>query len=244
MNLGTAAQYYMRLLPSAAAWIEKVLTSALPADFDPSQTISLPMRESLDKCGAESECFGSFEPYSKLLEKLRAEDPSLRNVIITSDNAGILAEARNWSLLQGERWRAIFNPLDSGAGTGYWSKEKRKEGDPAQFVLTFLSTLHLQLRGRYFILNGNSHFHNLIGDLVASGGCRFVPSPQFYWLHRVQTRGDNSFLLCSGFKALADKTPVCSARFAQREKCKQQWKKKPGTTCWQRRDCGPNCEDV
>jgi len=232
-----AMMYWMRLVPSAAEWIEKVLTAAIPSDFDANRAIALPMRESLDKCGHESECFGAFGQYALLAEKLRAEVPALRWIIITSDNREILDQAREWSRQQGDRWRVIFNPLDTGEGTGFWSVEKRSQKDPVRFVLSFLSTLHLQLRGKYYILNGNSHYHTLIGEIIAHGGCRFVAKPVIYWLNKSP---DKRFLLCSGFKAVLKDDPYCMKRWEQRHQCKG----KPGVNCWKKYGCSESCRDI
>jgi hypothetical protein len=52
-----------------------------------------------------------------------------------------------------------------------------------ELFISFFSTLHLQLRGKYFILNCGSNFHALISMLIKHGGCGAVNKPHVFCLN-------------------------------------------------------------
>jgi hypothetical protein len=67
-------------------------------------------------------------------------------------------------------------------------------GDPAallaaknntkdELFISFFSTLHLQLRGKYFILNCHSNFAEIIRMLVKWGGCSAAKQPYVFCLN-------------------------------------------------------------
>lgn len=74
--------YTLRLNPVARKKMEAILADSLPCDFEPSQTISLPIRGS-DKCrgpmhlgenSGESDCL-EFDVYMQAAELIRENDP-------------------------------------------------------------------------------------------------------------------------------------------------------------------------
>lgn len=191
-----AAQYFLRLTPSARTKVEEVLTAALPKEFDPERSISIPMRASPDKCDhieqgegkdggskkvrtAESQC-PSFKRLMELAEDIRKVDRRVQYIIFSSDYKPAIKEAVEFSKTA-TNWTFIFNPLDQdGRENGGW-----RSSDPARIVkdaLQSITSLHLLFRGKWFVLNGASHWHNLIGLLAEHGGCSVVRKPQVIML--------------------------------------------------------------
>jgi hypothetical protein len=101
-------------------------------------------------------------------------------IIFSSDSKGAIQEATEFSTKQGN-WTFIFNPMDrTGRQNGGWRSQ-----DSAQAVadaLQSMTSLHLLLRGKWFLLNGASHWHTLIALLVKHGGCSLVRKPQVLML--------------------------------------------------------------
>lgn len=55
-----------------------------------------------------------------------------------------------------------------------------------RLLLSALSSLQLQMRGKYLILNCDSGTHQIIGKLAANGGCSLAPNPRLFCLqHQV-----------------------------------------------------------
>mmetsp|Transcript_29999 Transcript_29999/g.82308 ORF Transcript_29999/g.82308 Transcript_29999/m.82308 type:complete len:472 (+) Transcript_29999:56-1471(+) len=178
--------FFLRLTDRARAVVEDALRASLPKDFRPDRAIAMPIRGSSDKCGHESQCL-SFEQYMQLAEAIRNYDPNVRDIIFTSDNATMTDSARRFDNST-SRWRFIFNARDAEGRQGWRGTFSTLETQ----TLISITSLHLQLRGKYYILNGNSHWHQLIGRLVSEGGCQFVTDPMVVWLDQQ----DNKFRLC------------------------------------------------
>jgi hypothetical protein len=177
--------FFLRLTDHARHRVESALKSSLPDDFDPERAISLPVRGT-DKCFRESECH-SFEKLMKLCNLIRQYDPKVRDIILTSDSRSTLDAGRAWGNKSG--WRFIFNDADQvGRGSGK-AINKNSPIDLEADMLTMLTTLHMTLRGKYFVLNGNSFWHTLISILVERGGCSFVRDPILIYLDQ-QNHGD------------------------------------------------------
>jgi hypothetical protein len=64
--------------------------------------------------------------------------------------------------------------------------------DLGAFFVSFYSSLQLQLRGKYYVLNCASNFHSVLRTLVKHGGCSFT-QPIVYCLN--DQHGE--FKLCS-----------------------------------------------
>jgi hypothetical protein len=161
--------------------VEDVLQEALPCDFDPHRTISLPIRAS-DKCNdgfrlnhssyaGETNCL-SFSTYMEMAEIIRQNDRRVNTIILTSEDQRFVDARQNYT----DRWRFVINPRDVMQGTGDPKLMAEQHGMDRTFV-SFMSSLHLQMRGKYFISNCKSNFHKILRDLVVEGGRAFMPSP-------------------------------------------------------------------
>jgi hypothetical protein len=170
----------LRLNHETKQRVEDVLQEALPCDFDPHRTISLPIRAS-DKCNdglrlnssyaGETNCL-SFSTYMEMVEIIRQNDPRVNTIILTSEDRRFVDARQNYT----DRWRFVINPRDVMQGTGDPELMAEQHGVDETFV-SFMSSLHLQMRGKYFILNCKSNFHKILRDLVVEGGRAFIPSP-------------------------------------------------------------------
>lgn len=204
-----AAMFFLRLTDHARHRVESALKASLPDDFDPERAISLPVHGANDKCGwlvgeggGWSGCH-SFEKLMNLCNLIRQYDPKIRDIILTSDNRSILDAGRAWGNKSG--WRFIFNDADQvGRGSGRSSFVRSD-------TLTMLTTLHMTLRGKYFVLNRNSDWHELISILVESGGCSFVRDPMSIYLDQQE---NGKFMLC-GARNRGDPTSICYSRPAR-----------------------------
>merc|ERR1712232_45706 len=121
---------------------------------------------------------------------IRRYDPTVSDIILTSDSGAFLAEAQHGSKHFG--WRFIFNSLDlSGSKNKGWRPKNNSFEEP---TIKLLTSLHLQMRGKYFVLNGNSWWNSLIGALASSaGGCSFVSNPMILNLDKEKNK---NYLLC------------------------------------------------
>lgn len=122
-------------------------------NFDPANTISLPIRGS-DKCqgsmhvdggfAGESECFPSLERYMMVAEKIRKLDPRVDTIILTSDDPRYLEERHNYT--RDGRWRFVINLADTATGTGTLSELVKRNHTLDEVVQSFMTTLHLQVQ--------------------------------------------------------------------------------------------------
>eukprot|EP00928_Gymnodinium_smaydae_P081434 TRINITY_DN64961_c0_g1_i1.p1 TRINITY_DN64961_c0_g1~~TRINITY_DN64961_c0_g1_i1.p1 ORF type:complete len:513 (+),score=99.75 TRINITY_DN64961_c0_g1_i1:53-1591(+) len=193
-----ASLYFMRLTDDMRQSVESMLRKSLPPDFDPERAISMPVRAQADKCGGgaladgkknkgESQCL-SFQDLMRLAESIRRYDPEVRDIILTSDSADVIAQARAVPASSG--WRFIFNSEDaSGREGGGWRPPREAFELPTKKSLL---SLHLQMRGKYFVVNGNSHWGDLIALLASNaGGCSFTSDPMVIDL---RTQAGNFFV--------------------------------------------------
>lgn len=163
-------KYLLRLKEPIKDKIESILKDSLPCDFDPSRTISLPIRGS-DKCetwGAlwETRCL-SFDLYMEFAEHLRDLDPKLDTIILTSEDPQYLQNRTTYE----DRWRFVLNNYDISPGVGGPGEVFKKNFTKDEIFLSFMSTLHLQMRGKYLILNCGSNYHTILRQLVDYGDC-------------------------------------------------------------------------
>jgi len=175
------------------AKVEQALRDSLgdTCDFDPSRTISMPIRAS-DKCvgemhregqgqmDGESECFSSLERYMEMAEQIRKVDPQVNTIILTSEDERYLEYRHQYT--QDGRWRFIVNRADVGAGTGSIDVLEKTYSSMDEHFVSFFSTIQLQLKGKYFILNCSSNFHQLIRKLAKYGGCTPTTNAVIYCL--------------------------------------------------------------
>ena len=200
--------YAMRLKPFMKAKVEQALADAFAeaCDFDPSRTISMPIRGS-DKCmgdmhvngegqmNGESECFRDLEQYMKMAENIRRFDPQVDTIILTSEDERYLEQRHKYT--KDGRWRFIINHSDTVKGTGSIDVLEKSESMENVFI-SFISSLHLQLKGKYFILNCSSNFHQLIRKFAKYGGCTPTSNAVVYCLE--EQYADNH--LCTNGEAL------------------------------------------
>jgi hypothetical protein len=181
--------YLLRLNKETWGRVEAVLRASVPCDFDPRRAIALPVRGS-DKCNGalnsgssnkykhgESDCL-PLEYYLEVAEMIRRFDPQVDTIILTSEDRRFVEARANHT----GRWRFVVNSRDVMQGTGEPAMmEKGKTGlDMDQIFLSMTSTLHLQMRAKYFILNCGSNFHFMLRTLVERGGCSYTSRPAFF----------------------------------------------------------------
>lgn len=169
-------KYLLRLKEPVKDKIESILKDSLPCDFDPSRTISLPIRGS-DKCESwgilwETRCL-SFDLYMEFAERLRDLDPKLDTIILTSEDPQYL---QNRTLYE-NRWRFVLNTYDVSPGVGNPGSVFQKNFTKDEIFLSFMSTLHLQMRGKYLVLNCASNYQMILRHLVEYGDCGVYRSP-------------------------------------------------------------------
>jgi len=133
----------------------------------------------------ESECFKSLDEYMKIAEQIRRFDPQVDTIILTSEDKRYLEQRHKYEEEEKEgRWRFLVNPFDLAGKTGsIGALEKEEHQSMEEVFLSLFSTLHLQLNGKYFILNCSSNYHQLIKKLVKLGGCSPTTHPVLYCLH-------------------------------------------------------------
>ncbi|KAL7550180.1 hypothetical protein ACHAWF_013425 [Thalassiosira exigua] len=157
--------YNLQPRPWLRAEIDARLRRSIPPDLDPDRTVGVPIRRS-DKClghnitgsaGGELDC-PPMEDYLDALKKFIMFDPLIRNVIVTSEEAA--ASAEFVALLKKElpRIRVVTNVGDVQQGTGSASQlEVHTEGAKNEDVIaSALTSFHMQLRARYFVLTTKS----------------------------------------------------------------------------------------
>lgn len=120
--------------------------------------------------GGESTCL-SFDAYMQAAELVRQNDPRVDTILLTSEDPRFVEARHNYSGGHGgSGWRFVTNPTDVMQATGAAARLAEQHGMDA-VVLSFLSSLHLQMRAQYLLLNCASNFHDLLRLLVLEGGC-------------------------------------------------------------------------
>lgn len=102
-------------------------------------------------------------------------------IILTSEDDRYLRDRHRYE--EDGRWRFIVNQGDSVRGTGTLDVMEGQAQSLFDVFISFFSSLHLQMRGRYYILNCGSNFHMVLRTLVKYGGCGFVVNPVVYCLN-------------------------------------------------------------
>ena len=100
----------------------------------------------------------------------------VNTIILTSEDEEVLNTDRTPYTQTG--WRFILNVGDVAHATGNVVLQQQTANVTMDSVfLSMLSSLHLILRGKYFLLNCASNFHALIKVLVDEAGCSLMPRP-------------------------------------------------------------------
>mmetsp|Transcript_17425 Transcript_17425/g.27364 ORF Transcript_17425/g.27364 Transcript_17425/m.27364 type:complete len:210 (-) Transcript_17425:74-703(-) len=163
----TAAFLAYNLQPQP--WLQKEIDSRLrrsiPLDLDPERTVGVPIRRS-DKCfghnisgsaGGELDC-PPLEEYLDAVKTFVKFDPLIDSVIVTSEDPTVCPEFI--ALLKGElpNLRVLTNVGDVQQGTGSASKlESYKDVvNNADVIASALTSFHMHLRARYFVLTTKS----------------------------------------------------------------------------------------
>jgi hypothetical protein len=173
--------YLLRPTANTRERAEAILRESLPCGFDPEAAISMPIRAS-DKCrdpyggGPESTC-PTLDAYLALADVLREWDPRLRYLILTSEDPEYVA---NITQHAGKGWEFVINPYDRMPAVGgpeFLIPPRPGQPSVDEQFMSFFTSLHLQLRGRYFLLNCASNFHRVLAHLVKGGGCSLARRP-------------------------------------------------------------------
>ena len=150
------------------------LRRSLPLDLNPDRTIGVPIRRS-DKCHGHSIAGSAkgeldcppLELYLEQVQRFVAFDPHIDSVIVTSEDAS--ATTAFTSLLQTNlpQLRIITNKDDVQQGTGSASQlESIKPVENAHVIASALTSLHMHLRARYFVLTTKSSWTSTIAILA------------------------------------------------------------------------------
>jgi len=163
--------YNLQPQPWLKKEIDTRLRRSLPANLNPDRTIGVPIRRS-DKCfghtipgsaGGELDC-PPLEEYLDAVKSFLRFDPLISNVIVTSEDSSACSEFL--ALLKKElpNLSVIMNVGDVQQGTGSASKlEAYKDVvNNADVVASALTSFHMHLRARYFVLTTKSSWTSSI----------------------------------------------------------------------------------
>ncbi|KAL7548611.1 hypothetical protein ACHAWF_011885 [Thalassiosira exigua] len=174
--------YYFRPKPWLRKEIDERLRRSIPEDLNPERTIGVPIRRS-DKCHGhnvtgsargELDCPG-LETYLEMVHKFVEFDPLIENVIVTSEEKSACDEFVR--LLKDElpSLRVVLNEGDVQQGTGSGNKLESYVGGAAnaRVVASALTSMHLHLRARYFVITSKSTWTSTIAVMARVYG--FAP---------------------------------------------------------------------
>jgi hypothetical protein len=167
--------YYLQPQPWLRQEIDNRLQRSLPADLDPYKTIGVPIRRS-DKCHGHSiegsakgelDC-PPLESYLKEVKRFVDFDPNIDSIIITSEDASAALEFISMIERHLPQLRIVTNKDDVQQGTGSASKlESYKSNvENEQVVASALTSLHMHLRARYFVITTKSSWTSTIAILA------------------------------------------------------------------------------
>jgi hypothetical protein len=166
--------YYLQPQPWLKKEIDARLRRSLPSDLDPEKTIGVPIRRS-DKCHGHSiegsakgelDC-PSLESYLAEVKRFTKFDPNINSIIVTSEDSSATTEFI--SMIQSEvpQLRIITNRDDVQQGTGSASKlESYKSVENSDVIASALTSLHMHLRARYFVITTKSSWTSTIAILA------------------------------------------------------------------------------
>ena len=169
--IAASLAYYFRPQPWLQKEIDGRIRKSIPSDLNPERTIGVPIRRS-DKCmghnvtgsaAGELEC-PPLSMYLDGVKKFLSFDPLIENVIVTSEDKSACAEFLELMKKELPSLRVVLNVGDVQQGTGSGSKlESYVEGAAnANVVASALTSLHLHLRARYFIITSKSTWTSTI----------------------------------------------------------------------------------
>jgi len=167
--------YYLRPKPYLRDEIDKRLRQALPADIDPDRTIGVPIRRS-DKCyghtiegsaKGELDC-PPLDVYLNGVKKFLDFDPLVENVIVTSEDKAACDEFVVLMKKELPQLRIILNVGDVQQGTGSGSKLETyvEAASNADVVASALTSMHMHLRARYFVITSLSTWTSTIAVMA------------------------------------------------------------------------------
>ncbi|KAL9189901.1 hypothetical protein ACHAXT_009576 [Thalassiosira profunda] len=167
--------YYFRPQPWLQKELDKRIRRSIPADLDPDRTVGVPIRRS-DKCHGHNvtgSAKGELDcpPLSLYLDGVKQFllfDPLIENVIVTSEDKSACDEFLQLMKKELPSLRVVLNVGDVQQGTGSGSKlESYVEGAAnANVVASALTSLHLHLRARYFMITSKSTWTSTISVMA------------------------------------------------------------------------------
>mmetsp|Transcript_9589 Transcript_9589/g.19889 ORF Transcript_9589/g.19889 Transcript_9589/m.19889 type:complete len:452 (+) Transcript_9589:200-1555(+) len=167
--------YNLQPQPWLRKEIDERLMRSLPADLNPDRTLGVPIRRS-DKCfghaiagsaKGELDC-PPLETYLQSVRDFMKFDPLIDTIIVISEDNAACSEFIKLVKKEIPSLRIVTNVGDVQQGTGSASKlESYKEGaSNADVIASALTSLHLHLRARYFVLTTKSSWTSSIAILA------------------------------------------------------------------------------
>ena len=138
-------------------------------------TVSLPIRAS-DKCyqngkGGEYWCLSIIEQMNAIQRfKDTFNDTNIDTVIITSEDENIINQYRRIK----SKYKFVFNDFDVLPNSGnqrFLRKELTKDKDYFNLMISVLSSMKLQMNGKYFIIRHRSNYVHALWKLANSFHC-------------------------------------------------------------------------
>ena len=173
--LAASLAYYFRPQPWLRKQIDERIRKSIPSNLDPDRTVGVPIRRS-DKCyghniagsaAGELDC-PPLEEYLKGVRNFLQFDPHIDNVIVTSEDKSACDEFVELLKTELPSICVVLNVGDVQQGTGSGSKlESYVEGaGNADVVASALTSLHLHMRARYFVITTKSTWTSTIAVMA------------------------------------------------------------------------------
>ena len=151
------------------------LRKSLPVDIDPEKTIGVPIRRS-DKChghSIEGSAKGELNcpdlaDFLTEVKRFLEFDPTISNIIVTSEDSSATTEFIELVKSQLPQLRIITNVGDVQQGTGSASKLESYKNNTSNsdVIASALTSMHMHLRARYFVLTTKSSWTSCIAILA------------------------------------------------------------------------------
>jgi len=197
--------YYLRPQPWLQKEIDLRLRRSIPSDLDPSKTVGVPIRRS-DKCfghkivgsaGGELDC-PALEDYLDAVKNFTRFDPLIRNIIVTSEDKSACLEFVELVKKELPSLRVVLNVGDVQQGTGSASKLEAYEDsvNNADVVASALTSFHMQMRSRYFVVTTKSSWTSSIAIFARVYG--FAASSDIYVIDIGRNRNNCSDMARKG----------------------------------------------
>ena len=174
--LAAGMAYYFRPKPWLREQIDERIRKSIPEDLNPERTVGVPIRRS-DKCfghnvtgsaAGELDC-PPLEQYLQGIKKFIEFDPLIENVIVTSEDKSACDEFLVLMKKELPTIRVVLNVGDvqQGTGSGNQLEVRLNEGaSNADVIASALTSLHLHLRARYFIVTTKSTWTSTIAVMA------------------------------------------------------------------------------